>query len=107
MSTGSASPNKARASRQLESSIERALVRVAKSLGCLAYKLHERGAPDRLFITPRNQMFFVEFKRPGVKPRAEQEYEHARLRARGLAVYVVDSREAGLEIIRRELFGDA
>jgi hypothetical protein len=52
-------------------------------------------------------MFFVEFKRPGAKPRAEQEYEHARLRARGLAVYVVDSREAGLEIIRRELFGDA
>jgi hypothetical protein len=93
--------------KPLESSIERSLVAMARSLGCLTYKLHERGAPDRLFITPKNQAFFVEFKRPGAKPRPEQEYEHARLRARGLAVYVVDSRAAGLDIIRGELFGHA
>jgi hypothetical protein len=92
---------------RLESSIERALVREARSLGCLAYKLHERGAPDRLFITPKNQAFFVAFKRPGARPRKEQEYEHARLRARGLIVYVVDSHERGSCVLRQELFGDA
>ena len=93
--------------KPLESSIEGSLAAMARSLGCLTYKLHERGAPDRLFITPKNQAFFVEFKRPGAKPRPEQEHEHARLRARGLTVYVVDSRERGLSVIRQELFGYA
>jgi hypothetical protein len=93
--------------KRLESSIESAVVRLARSIGCLAYKLHERGAPDRLFIAPDGRPFFIEFKRPGAKPRPEQEYEHARLRARGLMVHVVDDRDQGVEIIKRELFGDA
>lgn len=50
-------------------------------------------------------MFFVEFKRQGKKPRPEQEYEHARLRARGFRVYVVDNRDSGLEVLEHEVFG--
>ena len=80
---------------------------MAKAIGCLVYKIHERGAPDRLFITPDRRVFFIEFKRRGAKPRPEQLYEHERLRARGLRVYIVDNREQGLEVITGEIFGDA
>ncbi len=92
--------------RVLERSIEANFVRMAKALGCLVYKLHERNAPDRLVITPDNRPFFVELKRPRGKPRDEQRYEHERLRARDLHVYVVDSREAGIRVLSRELYGD-
>lgn len=75
------------------------------TLGCLAYKLHERNAPDRLFITPDQRVFFIEFKRMGEKSRPEQLYEHERLRARGFHVYVVDNRETGVEVITDEVYG--
>lgn len=93
--------------KQLESSLESAIVRTARALGCLAYKLHERNAPDRLFLTPDRRVFFIEFKQRGKAPRPEQLHEHERLRARGLHVYVVDNRETGLEVITGEIFGDA
>lgn len=93
--------------RRLESSLESALVKTARSMGCLAYKLHERNAPDRLFVTPDRRLFFIEFKRRGEKPRLEQEYEHSRLRARGFHVYVVDDRKEGLEIIEAEISRNA
>ena len=89
-----------------ERTIEAGFVRTARALGCLVYKLTERNAPDRLLVTPRNRIAFVELKRPGAKPRPEQEYEHERLRARGLAVYVVDSRERGIEVLSEILYGD-
>jgi hypothetical protein len=92
--------------KQLESSIESAVVREARALGCLVHKLHERNAPDRLFVTPDRRVFFIEFKRRGEKPRPEQLYEHERLRARGFRVYVIDSRKAGLEVIKHELYGE-
>jgi hypothetical protein len=88
-----------------ESAIEAFFVRTARTLGCLVYKLHERGAPDRLLITPDNRAAFVELKRPGAKPRAEQEYEHERLRARGLEVYVVDSKSRALDALSTIMYG--
>jgi hypothetical protein len=91
---------------QLESSLERGLVKTAETLGCIAYKLHDRNAPDRLFITPDQRLFFIEFKRMGAKPRPEQAHEHERLRARGFRVYVVDNRETGVEVITHEVYGD-
>lgn len=36
---------------------------------------------------------FVECKRPGAKPTPSQEREHARLRARGFRVLVIDTKE--------------
>lgn len=91
--------------RQLEASLERAVVKEARARGCLVYKIHERGAPDRLFLTPDGRVFYVEFKRRGEKPRPEQEHEHARLRARGFPVFVVDSRERAIEVLDHELYG--
>lgn len=88
-----------------ESAIEAFFVRTAKTLGCLVYKLHERGAPDRLLITPDNRVAFVELKAPGRKPRAEQAHEHDRLRARGLPVYVVDNKAGALDALSTIMYG--
>jgi hypothetical protein len=88
-----------------ESAIERRFVKLAKELGCLVYKLHERGAPDRLVITPDNKVAFVELKRPNAKPRPEQRYEHERLRARGLDVYVVDTKALAVETLSTIVYG--
>lgn len=79
---------------------------MARAAGCLVYKIHERNAPDRLFITPDHRLFFVEFKRQGEKPRPEQDHEHERLRARGFHVHVIDNREDGLRVIEKEIYGD-
>lgn len=38
-------------------------------------------------------ILFAECKKPGVKPSIAQEREHAKLRARGFTVLVVDSKE--------------
>ena len=92
--------------RVLERSIERYFVTAARGLGCLVYKLHDRGVPDRLVIAPDRSIAFVELKRPGGKPRAEQSYYHKMLRARGLKVYVVDSRDAVIETLSEILYGD-
>ena len=47
--------------------------------------------PDRLYITPRGKVFFVEFKREGMKPTPAQQREHERLREQGVMVYVIDN----------------
>lgn len=59
-----------------------------------------RGAPDRLFIKEGRHVW-VEFKRPGKEPDAQQRREHARMRRHGAEVHVIDSVEAG-----RALFAD-
>lgn len=61
-----------------------------------------RGVPDRLVLRPvpeaarelvAQYVRFVELKRPGEKPRPEQVREHARLRALGFRVDVIDSKQ--------------
>ena len=76
----------------LESSVESRSVKHAKSFGLEVYKLQGRGAPDRLFIVPgKDSLFFVEFKKPGEKPKEHQKREHAQLRTKGFSVFVIDS----------------
>lgn len=51
-----------------------------------------RGCPDRMFW--RNGVFLmVEFKKKGGKPEAHQEREHARFKAQGFTVHVIDNFE--------------
>ena len=100
------SHQRTRALSALEKSIEASFVRNAKALGCITFKLHDRNAPDRLILLPSNELLFIEFKRPGAKPRPEQEYEHDRLRARGFSVYVVDNKAEGLRVLSQKLYGD-
>jgi len=58
-----------------------------------------RGAPDELVLIPAQpgriaKAFFVELKRPGQVPERHQLREIEKLRAAGLTVHVIDTREA-------------
>jgi len=78
-----------------ESTIEKHLVTEVKKAGGIAYKFlspGRRAVPDRLVLLPGGRAVFVECKAPGEKPRPEQLREHERLRALGLTVVVLDSK---------------
>jgi len=83
----------------LEKDIEKTVCDYAKSLGCLCYKFtspSRRSVPDRLFILPGGKgVFFIEFKRKGAKPTKGQEIEIAKIRAKGVQVFVVDTKSDG------------
>ncbi len=87
-----------------ERDIESHLVRCVRAKGgeCRKVKwIAHSGAPDRVvFIGTRTA--FVELKAPGKKPEKHQLREHARLRARGLYVVIIDSLE-GVEQLCDEL----
>lgn len=89
---------KTKAPNPLEKDIEKAVCEHAKGLGFLVYKftsISRRSVPDRLLITPKGTVFFIEFKRRGTVPTDAQEIEIKRIRGTGVAVYVVDNKEAG------------
>jgi hypothetical protein len=82
----------------LEKQIEESVCQYAREAGMLVYKFtspNRAAVPDRLFITPKGVVFFVEFKREGAKVTPPQDREHERLRAQGVTVFVVDSVEKG------------
>lgn len=86
----------------LEKTIERKYANAIKFFGGLCLKFvspGRRNVPDRLVLLPMTAaeaiivakyMYFVEFKRPGQKPRKAQEREFERLRAMGYRVDVID-----------------
>jgi len=81
----------------LERDVENALVRRVKKLGGTCEKFTSpsaRSVPDRLITMPGGQIIFVECKAPGKKPTELQERDHARRRALGCDVRVIDSKEA-------------
>ncbi|WP_420996289.1 VRR-NUC domain-containing protein [Cupriavidus sp. 30B13] len=83
----------------LESKIEAHLVKRVKDAGGVAYKFtspQRRAVPDRLVLLPGGRAAFVECKATGQKPTDAQAREHARLRALGFPVLVLDS-IAGVE----------
>jgi hypothetical protein len=100
--------------RMRESQIEKHLVARVKALGGEVRKVAwvgRRGAPDRLVMLPLRHVddpddpfglaagpatIWVELKAPDVKPEAYQLREHARMRAMGQRVVVIDS-IAGVE----------
>jgi len=80
----------------LERDIEAALVRRVKALGGMCEKFTSpgrRAVPDRIITLPGNVVIFVECKRPGEKPRKNQQRDHERRRALGADVRVIDSLE--------------
>lgn len=81
----------------LESKIEAAFVKRVKDLGGIAEKFvspNKRSVPDRLVLLPGGKMLFVELKAPGKKPTELQLRDHAKRRALGFTVLVIDSLEA-------------
>lgn len=80
----------------LEKTVETYLVDRVRAAGGDAYKFSSPArvsVPDRIVVFPPARIYFVELKRPGGKPTRGQEREHARLRALGCDVRVIDSRE--------------
>ncbi len=87
----------------LEKMIEAFLVKRVEARGGMCLKqewINTRGAPDRLVILPRGEMVMVELKQKGVAPEPHQERMHARLKALGVRVVVLDSIEAVEDFIK-------
>jgi hypothetical protein len=95
-----------------ESDIENYLVKMAKSYGGEVRKVKwigREGAPDRLVMLPLcEQPVWVEVKTPGGKAafpknahERKQAREHARLRAMGQRVEIVDSYDGVDELLER------
>lgn len=90
----------------LERVIENYFVAETKKRGAYALKvvvLAWRGWPDRLVLAAGARIFFVEFKRPGEKPRANQLAIHRLLRRLGFRVYVVASVTRAKAVLTTEL----
>lgn len=78
----------------LERKIERALVYRVKELGGTCEKFvspGRRSVPDRIVTLPGGKIIFVELKAPGNKPTELQLRDHARRRALGCDVRVIDN----------------
>jgi hypothetical protein len=61
----------------LESELEAAIRRYAQQKGCLFFKFTspgKKGVPDRLLISPKGKVAFMEVKRAGKAPRPLQLY---------------------------------
>ena len=61
-----------------EAKIEKAVVEYAQERGCWVRKFKspgQRAVPDRIFMTPRGVVFFIEFKTLGEKPTPLQDRE--------------------------------
>lgn len=83
-----------------ESQIEGFGVQCARNLKyyCRKYKTPaRRSAPDRIFAK-HGRVFFIEFKATGCVPSDLQDEEHRIMRAVGLTVYVVDSKQGFLDV---------
>lgn len=92
----------------LERDTEKKVCDYAKDRGILTYKFtspSRAAVPDRLFIGPTGHMWFVEFKKQGMKPTAPQEREHHRLRQQRVEVWVIDSVESGKEMVDDKIRG--
>lgn len=86
-----------------ESTIERQFVRACRERGALSYKFvspSHRGVPDRVVITSDGRVVFVELKTPRGRLSGLQKYEIARLRERGVSVWVVHGLDAALSAAR-------
>lgn len=88
----------------LESKIETYFKTCVKRAGALAYKFKSavNGVPDQIVIHD-GTTHFVEIKRPGGKPRADQIRCHAHINAHGVPVHVVSTEHEVDAFIRNVL----
>ncbi len=76
----------------LERDLQRKVVTYARALGILCFKFSaesQRNVPDFMYLYS-GRLAFVEFKRPGAKPRKAQLHMHDQLRRYGFHVAVID-----------------
>lgn len=85
----------------IEKAVELPVVHRAEKAGWFVRKLAwpgRNGAPDRVFIKD-GRVVWIEFKRPGKKPRLSQELEHDRMKAAGAEIYWCDNVLEALQIL--------
>ena len=85
-----------------ETQIESKIVKKAKELGFLTYKFSSpsnRGVPDRVFISPHGEVFFIEFKSEKGKLTKLQEKVIKDIGEYGVGVFIINSVEVGLQIL--------
>lgn len=90
--------------QSLESSIEKYFKAQCEKRGWLCLKFvspSRRGVPDRLVIRSCARMAFVELKRPSGRLSILQMAMIRRLKAFGVEVHVIWSKEEAQELIRR------
>lgn len=83
-----------------ESQIEGWAKQIARNCGWWVRKFKtpaRRSAPDDIFAK-HGRVFFIEFKATGCVPSDLQDEEHRIMRAVGLTVYVVDSKQGFLDV---------
>lgn len=79
-----------------ENCIERIFVRKLSDRGCIVFKFvspGHAGVPDRIVISPKGRIYFVELKRPNGKLRKLQEWTRKRMLGNHCPVYIVKCRE--------------
>lgn len=89
----------------IENEVEEYLVRQCKKAGWLCLKFTSpgtRAVPDRLILIPGGWQMFVELKRPGGKPRADQRAMIRKMRSLGQVVHVIDTKEGVDKLMRGE-----
>ena len=82
-----------------ESLIEKQVCDYARKHGWLVYKFtspQHRGVPDRIFVSPRGVVVWMEFKAPGKKPTPLQARELAKLTERGCYAGWTDNAETAI-----------
>jgi ribosomal protein S6 len=80
-----------------ESAIEAAFINRIKALGGMCEKFTSpgrRSVPDRIVTLPNGRIVFAEIKAEGKSPTDLQARDHARRRALGCEVVVIDSKGA-------------
>ena len=83
--------------------IEQRITEEAKKLNFLTYKFvspSRKGVPDRIFITPKGRIFFIEFKTEKGKLTKLQEKTIVAFMNYKIDVSVVRNIEQGLEILK-------
>jgi len=78
----------------MEKHIETKCRKIAKARGHVFWKLVVQrypGVPDRAMLSHGGRVVFIEFKAPGRKPTPLQAAWHAKLRALGFEVHVIDN----------------
>ena len=88
----------------LESKIQKDVCSYGRINGWYVRKFSSPGrknVPDTLWIKAK-EIFFIEFKRYGEKPRKGQIHEFKKIEKQGIPVHIIDSYIEGKRLVNRE-----
>jgi hypothetical protein len=88
---------------KLEKDVVKPVTRWAKDHKVVSIALDYAGWPDRMYIFPKGAVVFIEFKRPGKKPRKLQAVRLRTLVDYKQKAYTFDNAAAAIRILEQEL----